>query len=165
MTHPAPLELWREAVRPEWIDYNGHMNVAYYTLVFDHGVDAFFEYVGLGRAYRDSTTGSTFAVEQHITYNREVIEGDELRCTTRLVAFDEKRIHHFHEMYHAADGYLAATTEFLSLHVDLSIRKVTPMPENILARLADLLAAHRTLPPSDNIGRMIGVPEGGSAQS
>ena len=74
MTHPAPLELWRETIRPEWIDHNGHMNVAYYTLVFDHAVDAFFEYVGLGQPYRDHTNGSTFAVEQHITYNREVLE-------------------------------------------------------------------------------------------
>src|SRR5690606_22771781 len=70
MTHAAPLELWQETIRPDWIDHNGHMNVAYYTLVFDHGVDAFFEYVGLGTAYREGTTGSTFAVEQHIIYNR-----------------------------------------------------------------------------------------------
>jgi len=76
MSDAAPLRLWREAIRPEWIDYNGHMNVAYYTLVFDHGVDAFFDHVGLGRAYREAGTGTTFAVEQHITYNREVVAGD-----------------------------------------------------------------------------------------
>ena len=103
MTHPAPLALWRETIRPEWIDYNGHMNVAYYTLVFDHGVDAFFDYVGLGRDYRAGTTGSTFAVEQHVTYDREVVAGDAVRCTSRLIGFDEKRIHHYHEMFHAGE--------------------------------------------------------------
>lgn len=158
MSHPAPLELWTETIVPDWIDYNGHMNVAYYTLVFDHAVDAFFEYVGLGRDYRDSTTGSTFAVEHHITYNQEVVEGDAVRCTSRLVGFDEKRIHHYHEMYHAADGYLASTCEFLSLHIDLSIRRVTPFPDAILDRLAGVMAAHAALPPSDNIGRVIRRP-------
>jgi acyl-CoA thioester hydrolase len=158
MTHAAPLELWSEHVIPDWIDYNGHMNVAYYTLVFDHAVDAFFNYVGLGRDYRENTTGSSFAVEHHITYNQEVVEGDLVRCTSRLVGFDAKRIRHYHEMYHAADGYLAATCEFLSLHVDLSIRRVTEMPASILERLGDVMAAHENLPPSDNIGRAITKP-------
>ena len=70
MAHPAPLKLWQESILPEWTDYNRHMNVAYYTLVFDHAVDAFFTYIGLGREYREATTGSTFAVEHHITYIR-----------------------------------------------------------------------------------------------
>jgi len=158
MTDAAPLRLWRETIRPEWIDYNGHMNVAYYTLVFDHAVDALFEHIGLGRSYREAGTGSTFAVEQHITYNREVVEGDEVRIETRLLGFDEKRIHHYHEMFHAADGYLAAATEFLSLHVDLATRRVAPMPEEILKGLAPLRAAHEALPPPDAIGRVIAVP-------
>ena len=158
MTHPAPLELWSETIIPDWIDYNGHMNVAYYTLVFDHAVDAFFTYVGLGRDYRETTTGSSFAVEHHITYNQEVVEGDVVRCTSRLVGFDEKRIHHYHEMYHVADGYLAATCEFLSLHIDLSIRRVTRLPDANLERLSAVMAAHEKLPPSDNIGRVIKRP-------
>ena len=158
MNHPAPLELWSETIIPDWIDYNGHMNVAYYTLVFDHTVDEFWAYLGLGKAYRDSTNGSSFAVEHHITYNQEVVEGDIVRCTSRLVGFDEKRIHHYHEMYHAADGYLASTSEFLSLHVDLSIRRVTPMPAAILDRLGDVMAAHQNMPPSENIGRVIKKP-------
>ena len=158
MTHPAPLELWSEPVIPDWIDYNGHMNVAYYTLVFDHAVDAFFNYVGLGRDYRENTTGSSFAVEHHITYNQEVVEGDVVRCTSRLVGFDEKRIHHYHEMYHAADDYLASTCEFLSLHVDLSARRVTPMPEAIQGRLAEVYDAHEKMPPAENVGRVIKNP-------
>lgn len=158
MTHPAPLTLWQETILPEWTDYNRHMNVAYYTLVFDHAVDAFFSYVGLGRDYREATTGSTFAVEHHITYNKEVVEGDEVRCETRLIGFDEKRLHHYHEMYHVADGYLAATCEFLSLHVDLSTRRVAPMPAEKLEALSSLLDAHNNLPEITHLGRVIKVP-------
>ena len=158
MTISAPLEVWRETVRPEWTDYNRHMNVAYYTLVFDHGVDAFFDFAGLGRAYRESTSFSTFAVEHHITYDREVLEGDEVICRSRLVGFDEKRLHHYHEMFHAVDGYRAATCEFLSLHIDLSVRRVVPMGEDRLVRLAEILAAHETLPLAEKLGRAIKAP-------
>jgi acyl-CoA thioester hydrolase len=158
VTHPAPLDLWSETISPDWIDSNNHMNVAYYTLVFDHTVDAFFDYVGLGRDYRERTTGSSFAVEHHITYNQEVVEGDQVRCTCRLVGFDEKRIHHYYEMYQVADGYLASTCEFLSLHVDLSTRRVTPLPKTVMDRLSDILAVHETMPPTDNVGRIIKRP-------
>ena len=144
---------------PEWTDYNRHMNVAYYTLVFDHAVDAFFAYIGLGREYRKVTTGSTFAVEHHITYIQEVVESDEVRCETRLVGFDDKRLHHCHEMYHVADGYLAATCEFLSLHVDLSTRRVTPMPVGKQKSLSGLLEAHSNFPETGNLGRVIKVPK------
>ena len=159
MIHPVSLKLWQETILPEWTDYNRHMNVAYYTLVFDHAVDAFFSYIGLGREYREATTGSTFAVEHHITYNKEVVEGDDVRCETRLVGFDDKRLHHYHEMYHVADGYLAATCEFLSLHVDLSTRRVAPMPAEKIDALASLLDAHRKLPEINNLGRVIKVPK------
>jgi acyl-CoA thioester hydrolase len=159
MIHPVPLKLWQETILLEWTDYNRHMNVAYYTLVFDHAVDAFFSYIGLGREYREATTGSTFAVEHHITYNKEVVEGDDVRCETRLVGFDDKRLHHYHEMYHVADGYLAATCEFLSLHVDLSTRRVAPMPAEKIDALASLLDAHRKLPEINNLGRLIKVPK------
>ena len=159
MTHPSPLKLWQESILPEWTDYNRHMNVAYYTLVFDHAVDAFFTYIGLGREYREATTGSTFAVEHHITYIQEVVESDEVRCETRLVGFDDKRLHHYHEMYHVADGYLAATCEFLSLHVDLSTRRVTPMPVGKQKSLSGLLEAHSNFPETGNLGRVIKVPK------
>jgi acyl-CoA thioester hydrolase len=159
MSHPAPLKIWQETILSEWTDYNRHMNVAYYTLVFDHAVDAFFTYIGLGREYREATTGSTFAVEHHITYIQEVVESDEVRCETRLVGFDDKRLHHYHEMYHVADGYLAATCEFLSLHVDLSTRRVTPMPVEKQESLSGLLEAHSNFPETGNLGRVIKVPK------
>ena len=153
----TPLTLWRETVLPEWTDYNGHMNLAYYVLIFDHATDAFYELMGLDRAYRDATNCSTFVVESHITYDREVMAGAEVCCTTRLLDFDEKRIHFFHEMHHAADGFLAATTEILGVHIDLAIRRVAPMPEPIRETLAGVLAAHNGLPRPDQVGRVIAI--------
>ncbi len=157
MMHPVPLKLWKEFIQPEWIDFNKHMNVAYYTLVFDHAADAFFDYIELGREYRKVTTGSTFAVEHHIQYNREVVEGDEVFVESLLIGFDEKRLHHYHEMYNVNGDYLAATCEFLSLHVDLKTRRVTPIPENKLGRIYDIGLAHKSSPKITNLGNKIKV--------
>ena len=76
---PAPLELHREAVLPEWTDYNGHMNVAFYLLAFDHATDAFFDHLDLGHAYRKRTDCSLFTLEAHVSYAKELNEGDPLR--------------------------------------------------------------------------------------
>lgn len=155
MTIDAPIERWRERILPEWCDYNGHMNLAYYVLVFDHATDAFWDVLGIGLDYRDRTNQSTFTVESHITYDNEVLEGNEVRCTTQLLGFDDKRIHYFHRMYHATDGTLAATTELLGVHVDLSIRRVAPMPDDVQARLAAVMDAHSGLGVPDEVGRVI----------
>jgi acyl-CoA thioester hydrolase len=156
----APLALHREAVRAEWIDYNGHMNVAYYVLVFDHATDAFLDHLGLDGAYRAESGCSTFALESHLTYERELAEGDPLEITTQLLDFDERRIHFFHRMLHAGEGYLAATTELLSLHVDLGRRRAEPMSQSVLARLRVLGKAHARLPRPPQAGRAVGLRAG-----
>ncbi len=150
-------EIHRETVLPEWCDYNGHMNLAFYVLVFDHATDALFNGVGIDQNYRDTVAHSSFAVESHITYDNEVLEGAELFCTTQLLDFDEKRVHYFHRMYHAEEGYLAATTELLSVHVDLAARRVVPMPEEFQNRLAAILEDHKLLPKPEQAGRIIGI--------
>jgi acyl-CoA thioester hydrolase len=158
MRHDAPLELFREKVRAEWIDYNGHMNVAYYVLAFDHATDAFLDYIGLDDSHRDENGGSTFAVESHVSYLREVRDGDPLRFTTQLLGYDAKRLHYFHRMYHADQGFLAATNELLSLYVDLKTRRVAAMPQAIQALLAKLMAAHAGLPRPPEAGHVIALP-------
>ena len=154
----APFDRHRAAVLPEWIDYNGHMNVAYYLLAFDQATDAFLDYLGLDAAHRDATGGSTFAGDIHLTYQREVTQGDPLRITTQLLGFDDKRIRFFCRMYHDVDGFLAATMESLSLYVDLSRRKVTTLPADIRRRLADVFDAHKVLPLPPEAGRVIAKP-------
>lgn len=154
----TPLERHRATVLPEWIDYNGHMNVAYYVLAFDQATDVLFDYLGLDEDYRVATGCSTFAVESHVTYLQETAQGDPLRFSTQLLAYDEKRLRFFHRMYHQTEGYLAATSEWLSLHVNLADRRVAPMPDTILRRVADVYEAHARLGTPDEAGKAIAKP-------
>ncbi len=152
----APLDRYRDVVRPEWIDHNRHMNVGYYLVVFDFATDEFFRWVGLDEAHRRERQVTTFCLEAHITYHREVRVGDPLRFTTLLLAHDVKRLHYFHQMYHAEDGYLVATNELMSLHVSESTRRSAPMAPEILERLVRIQAAHDALSRPPQVGRMIG---------
>ena len=94
---PAPLDTYRDHVRPEWIDHNGHMNMGYYLVVFDFATDEFFRWIGLDESHRRAARVTTFALEAHVTYHREVREGDLLRFTTLLLAHDAKRLHYLHQ--------------------------------------------------------------------
>lgn len=129
------------SVLPEWIDINGHMNVAYYVVAFDKAVDDLWARLGITDEYIRSTGGSTFAVEGHVTWQRELTEGAPYRITSQILAYDEKRIHQFQRMYHANDHFLAATAEWMNLHVDLQTRKVSPWPASVLKALEDFASA------------------------
>jgi acyl-CoA thioester hydrolase len=152
---PAPYVSESQSVLPEWIDVNGHMNVAFYLRAFDLAFDESYERIGLTAAHREQQGGSTFAAEMHLTYQRELIEGDPLRITTQLVAFDAKRMHWLQCMYHGGAGYLAATAEWLILYVDLGTRRVAAMPEHLQRRLAAIGAAHAGLATAPEVGRRI----------
>jgi acyl-CoA thioester hydrolase len=145
------------AVRPEWIDNNGHMNMGYYVVVFDLATDEWMRHIGLDAAHRQAREVTTFCLEAHVTYHREVREGDPLRFTTRLLAHDAKRMHYIHEMFHADAGYLAATNELMSLHVSQKTRRGAPMAAEILERLAQIQAAHDRLPRPPQVGRVMGL--------
>jgi acyl-CoA thioester hydrolase len=153
----APFDGYRDLVRAEWIDYNQHMNMGYYLVVFDFATDAFLDWVGLDEAHRRAQRVTTFCLEAHVTYHREVRAGDPLRFTTVLLAHDDKRIHYFHEMYHASEGYLAATNELMSLHVSLETRRAAPMAPAVVQRLARIQPVHDRLPRPPQVGRTIGL--------
>ena len=119
-------------VLPEWIDFNGHMNVAYYVLAFDMGVDALWLDFGITAEHVQQNHSSTFAVETHVLYKQELKLDDPYVVTAQILAFDDKRIHQFQRMYHADSGFLAATAEWMTLHVDLKKRRVAPWPVKIL---------------------------------
>ena len=157
MSFEAPISRWQERVLPEWLDYNGHMNVAYFVLIFDHGTDAFYPLIGLGLPYRKRTGKSTFAVETHITYQLELSIDEEVRVTTQLLGFDEKRIHYFHRMWHAAKNVQMATLEQLALHVDLTARKVEPMPQDSQRLLGEVWQTHKDLPKPKEMGSVMGL--------
>ena len=151
------LETCRLTVAPEWIDYNGHMNVGYYVVAFDRASDKLFDGLDLGVDYRNATDCSIFIAEAHVTYDREVAEGAPLRFMTRILDADQKRIHYFHEMYHADEGYLAATNELMALHVDLGARRVCPFPESHMPAIMALAEQHAGLPRPTGVGRVMKI--------
>ena len=153
----TPLALHSEPVLPEWIDYNGHMNVAYYVLAFDHATDEMLDYLRLTHDHKIKANSTTFVADMNITYIQEVHEGDPLRFTTQILGCDEKCLHFWHEMYHAEKGYLAATNELLSLHINLAERRVGPMPAEIFEWISAVRDAHAALPRPGGMGRVIGV--------
>jgi len=144
-------------VEPNWIDYNGHMNVAYYVLAFDKGTDGLLDRLGLGETYRRTTNHSIYMLEAHVTYERELKLGEPFTVETQLIDADEKRIHFFHRMHHAEHGFLAATNELLALHVDLTGPRAVALPVEAQNLIDALLAAHRRLPAPPQLGRRIAI--------
>ena len=116
----------------EWTDYNGHMNLSYYILVFDIGAEVILSKFKMGEHSAKTTKKSTMVVETHTTYNQEVKEGDEVDVFISYFDHDNKRLHYKLEMYDKNKNTLSATTEILALYIDLNIRKVTEFePEKI----------------------------------
>jgi acyl-CoA thioester hydrolase len=157
MNIPAPFERYEGEVLPEWIDANDHMNLAYYTVLFDYATDALFDALGIGRQYKDSTGNGTFVVETHNLYERELLLGDRVRVSTQILGVDAKRLHLAHEMFMAANGRRAATQELIYLHVDLSTRRVVPFADGARERVAAAAAAHAQLRRPDWAGRRIAM--------
>jgi len=154
----APFVSSAQRVEPQWVDYNGHMNMAYYHVLFDRAVDEAFEVVGLGPDYREERQASFFTAETHTLSRRELMAGETVRVTIQLVDCDEKRLHFFQEVRHATEGWAAASCENLSLHIDMATRKVAPFPDDVLRNLAVMRAAHGRLKTPEALGRIIGIP-------
>ncbi len=155
---PAPFRSSEMQVEDDWIDYNGHMNVAYYMVLFDRTIDQSFHPLGLGPDYVAARNASFFTVEAHIHYIRELQHADPVVATLQLLAYDAKRIHVYQELFHAEDGFRAAACEQLFLHVDMATKKTAPFPPDILANLAAMQRAHAGLPVDARVGRVMGIP-------
>lgn len=158
VTLSAPLECPPSEVIEAWVDYNGHMNMAYYNVVFDQALDHAYDCLGIGEAYVRDSGCSHFTLEAHVTYLREVKLGDPLHITWQLLDCDAKRLHYFEHMYHGKEGYLAATSEQISMHVDLAERRSTPFPDHLRAQFENILRQHRELPRPRQAGHVIGIP-------
>jgi acyl-CoA thioester hydrolase len=153
----APFDRHRAQVRGDWIDANGHMNVAYYAMAFDHGLDTFSEQLGIAWPYVEHRLGMTFVRESHILYERELRAGDPLRVTTQILDHDAKRMHLFQSMYHGDEGWLAAVTELMVVNIDFATRRSAPWLPETLRRLAAMAAAHAALPRPGQAGRIIAI--------
>src|SRR5271163_1455349 len=128
---PAPFVSSVMRVEPAWIDYNGHLNMAYYNVLFDRAVDDAYELLGCGLAYLAATKHSTFTAEAHVRYLRELHAGDPVRVTLQLLNFDAKRMHYVEQLFHADEGWLSATSENMVLHVDMMAKRVALFPPAI----------------------------------
>ncbi|MEU5837349.1 thioesterase family protein [Streptomyces diacarni] len=153
---PTPLRLHETPVSPRWVDYNGHMSESCYLLVFGDNSDAFFRYIGIGEDYR-AAGRSLYTVESHLHNKREVTEGEPLRLSLRLLDFDAKRVHLFHEMRHGADGTLLATAEQMLVHVDAGQGRSCPLPAELQQRLGAVHRAHSAAPLPEVVGKPMGI--------
>jgi acyl-CoA thioester hydrolase len=145
-------------VEPQWIDYNGHLNMAYYNVLFDRAVDEVYETLGIGPSYLKRTNHSTMTAEVHVRYLREIHEGAPVRVRFQLIDYDAKRMHYFEELVHATEGWLSATSENMTLHIDMAAKKVAPWPPEVMEKFARAKAAHSRLPLPDGAGRRIAMP-------
>ncbi|HEX2256827.1 MAG TPA: thioesterase family protein [Afifellaceae bacterium] len=152
---PVPFRASPMRVQEEWIDYNGHMNVAYYVLLFDRCVDEAFKTLGMGHEYVARRNASFFTVEIHIQYLRELPVGTPVQATLRLLAHDAKRLRVFMELFNGETGDLSATADQLFLHVDMARRRSAPFPDDIIVRVEAMRAAHAALPWPEGAGRAI----------
>lgn len=155
---PAPFVSAPMRVEPGWIDYNGHMNLAYYQVLFDRNLDVVFDALDLGHGYLERTGHSFFAAEVHICYRREVRLEDPVVITWQLLAVDAKRLHFCSQMHHATEGWLASTSENMALHVDMTARRVAPLLPAAQGTLDQVASAHAGLPVPDFVGRRIAMP-------
>src|SRR4030081_1130957 len=133
-------------VEPAWIDYNGHLNMAYYNVLFDRAVDETYELIGVGAGYAAERRHSVFTAEVHVRFLRELHVGDPVRVTFQLLDYDDKRLHYFEQLFHAEEGWVSATSENMSLHVDMAAKKTAPFPTEVTRRLIQMKAAHGQLP-------------------
>jgi acyl-CoA thioester hydrolase len=156
---PAPFLSSIMQIEPQWIDYNGHLNMAYYNVMFDRAIDELWLQLGIGPTYMRERHGSTFTAECHVRYLREIHLGDPVQVAVLLLAADEKRLHTFEELRHATEGWVSATSENITIHIDMTMRKTGPFPPDIGARIAAVAEAHASAPRPDGIGRKIAMPD------
>lgn len=155
--YDAPVKLARHHVLPAWIDYNGHMNVAYYTMAFDRSIDEFLEReLGMGEAHAAKVKQGPYSLQNNVSYYAELLEGAGFNIQVMLVDHDEKRMHLWMEMYNEA-GQLAAVSEGMLMNVDHVTRRSTPYAGWIKTRLETMQAAHDALPRPKQLGAVIGI--------
>ncbi|MBM3519968.1 MAG: thioesterase [Alphaproteobacteria bacterium] len=158
MANPAPFVSRIQEVEDQWIDYNGHFNMAYYNVLFDRAGDEVFATLGLGPDYIRDRNASFFTLEAHLTYVRELHAGDRVLIETQILDCDAKRVHYVQLMYHAQEGWLSCVTELIVMHIDMAAKKSAPFPPDILGKIEALREAHRALAVPPQVGHRIGIP-------
>jgi len=156
----SPVVLLRTRVLPEWVDYNGHAHESAYMRMFGDATDALLALVGIDAEYLTGV-GSYFTVESHICHLQQATAGQELEVATRVLAWDEKRLHLFHELRRAGDGDPVATAEQMLLHVSAETGRAGPAGDRVAARVGEIGGAHSAIPAPGQAGRRIALERSG----
>ena len=143
--------LTTQKIIKEWTDYNNHMNLSYYILVFDMGAEVILSKFKMGEDSAKTTKKSTMVVETHTTYNNEVKEGDKVDVFLSHFDHDKKRLHYKLEMYDKRKNTLSATTEVLSLYIDLNLRKVSEFEKEKSIIMDEFINKHKEKFKSENL--------------
>ncbi len=138
-------------IKKDWTDYNEHMNMAYYVLIFDLAWEIILEKFKMGEHSAKTTKKSTMVVETHTTYNNEVKQGDEVDIVLTYFDHDKKRLHFKLEMYEKSKQTLSATIEMLSLYIDLGQRKVAEFEEEKIKIMDDFINKNKSEFNSDSL--------------
>ena len=145
------VHLITKKIIKEWTDYNNHMNLSYYILVFDLGAEVILSKFKMGEHSAKTTKKSTMVVETHTTYNNEVKEGDEVNVFLSHFDHDKKRLYYKLEMYDKSKNTLSATTEVLSLYIDLNLRKVAEFENEKLIIMDEFINKYKEKFKSENL--------------
>lgn len=156
--YPAPIVTRSMSVKPDWIDYNKHMNVGYYGVAFDLALEEVVgEHLGLGEGYVQTAGAGPYMIQSHIQFLRELLEGDQFYFHFRLVDHDHKRLHYFGQMYAEKDDVLCATQEGMIINVSQETGRSADYPDWAQKRLGQMLADHQGLPPAPQIGAKLAI--------
>ena len=151
------IDPYRTTIEDGWIDYNGHLNEAYYLLIFSHATDELIDWMGMHAAFREAEQLSIYTLETHLCYLQEVPRAAGVVVTTRVLDLDDKKVHLFHEMHRQADGVLACTAEMVMASIDMRGPRTAPFPAMAAERLRALLDARRDEPWPGRAGRSVGI--------
>ena len=159
MPKNGPLRLYRTDIKKAWLDYNDHLNVANYVMIFDEAGVALFDHLGMGEAYTKETGGSWVVLENHVTYDRELRLDEKVEVSSQIIDFDAKRLHLYHEICKTddAEGGPCSTCEQMTMFFDLKARRPAPFPEHVFEKIERYAKEHSSLFRPPNLGRVIGL--------
>ena len=158
MTNAKPYIGKLQTVENQWTDYNGHLNMAYYAVLFDRAADEMFASLGLGPDYVKATNNSFFTLETHTSYANELKAGEQVRIEQQLIGSDAKRVHYVQQMFRGESSYLACVLEVMVSHVDLTTHRTSPFPNDVRKRIEALTSAHKSLAIPPQVGHKIALP-------
>ncbi|UWQ92234.1 thioesterase family protein [Rhodobacteraceae bacterium M382] len=156
--YAAPLIVRDQIVRPEWIDYNGHMNVGYYGIAFDQAIDKVFDHeLGIGTEFIKSEGQGPYVLQSHMQFLQELLEGQKFDVQFRLIDHDHKRLHFFGEMMRQPDGVVCATQEIVAMNVDHETARSTAYPDWAQRRFSRMLSDHKAMARPRQLGASLGL--------